>query len=311
MMSPVRKVEHTAEANAEWSRFAVRNSSRYRIGEVASLLGITPQAVRYYEEEGIINPERNPLSGYRYYSAWDINMLMRIRTYRQQGFSIEEIRDVMREFNPGLTVSYLGEKAQALHDTICEQIVYMNRLRDEQSVVEEARVGYRRFVVTYRPPMHFLQTQRGYNLLSEHLDLYRTWITEHAAFVLPGGVFQGPGADDVAYGLFVDDANLRDIGYKNEEEVVAIPSLLCLSTSFVSGSDVELSYQSFDFALDYIAEKGWQVAGSPVSRIAMMANQERSYRSLHRVWIPIKGEGIEPDDKRDDDMLAHFVGSDS
>lgn len=161
MMSPVRKVEHTAEANAEWSRFAVRNSSRYRIGEVASLLGITPQAVRYYEEEGIINPERNPLSGYRYYSAWDINMLMRIRTYRQQGFSMEEIRDVMREFNPGLTVSYLGEKAQALHDTICEQIVYMNRLRDEQSVVEEARVGYRRFVVTYRPPMHFLQTQPG------------------------------------------------------------------------------------------------------------------------------------------------------
>lgn len=119
MMSPVRKVEHTAEANAEWSRFAVRNSSRYRIGEVASLLGITPQAVRYYEEEGIINPERNPLSGYRYYSAWDINMLMRIRTYRQQGFSMEEIRDVMREFNPGLTVSYLGEKAQALLRANC------------------------------------------------------------------------------------------------------------------------------------------------------------------------------------------------
>ena len=81
-----------------------------------------------------------------------------------------------------------------------------------------------------------------------------------------------------------------------------------MSTAFVSGSDTELSYESFRFALDYIEEKGWEMAGSPVSRIAMMANQNCSYRSLHRVWIPVVGNDVEADDEWSDELITQFVG---
>ncbi|MFI5912190.1 MerR family transcriptional regulator [Dactylosporangium sp. NPDC051541] len=37
-----------------------------RIGELARLTGTTPRALRYYEEQGLLHPQRRP-SGYREY----------------------------------------------------------------------------------------------------------------------------------------------------------------------------------------------------------------------------------------------------
>ena len=50
----------------------------YKIGEVAKLLGISSETVRYYEREGVIQSQKiDQESGYRYYEALDINALMR------------------------------------------------------------------------------------------------------------------------------------------------------------------------------------------------------------------------------------------
>ena len=38
------------------------------VAEAARLLGLSPHTLRYYEQEGLVRPERNA-SGYRGYSA--------------------------------------------------------------------------------------------------------------------------------------------------------------------------------------------------------------------------------------------------
>ena len=37
----------------------------YRIGEFAQLMGVSPDALRYFEDRGILVPERDPVNGYR------------------------------------------------------------------------------------------------------------------------------------------------------------------------------------------------------------------------------------------------------
>ena len=44
---------------------------KYQIGELASILNISRQMVRYYEECGVISPERVAANNYRMYSAMD------------------------------------------------------------------------------------------------------------------------------------------------------------------------------------------------------------------------------------------------
>lgn len=44
---------------------------RYTISEMAALLGVTTHTLRYYEKMGLIQPEVNRETGYRYYTVTD------------------------------------------------------------------------------------------------------------------------------------------------------------------------------------------------------------------------------------------------
>ena len=64
---------------------------KYKIGTVAKLLGVSPEALRLYERSGILVSERGEgENGYRYYSRLDITALTRARAYHQYGFSLRE-----------------------------------------------------------------------------------------------------------------------------------------------------------------------------------------------------------------------------
>lgn len=74
----------------------------YKIGEVAKLLGISSETVRYYEREGVIQSQKiDQESGYRYYEALDINALMRVRMYRNYGFTLQEAKEMLNTCTAG------------------------------------------------------------------------------------------------------------------------------------------------------------------------------------------------------------------
>ena len=40
---------------------------RYKIGDVAKILGISPDLLRYYEKKGVVKPVKHRSNDYRYY----------------------------------------------------------------------------------------------------------------------------------------------------------------------------------------------------------------------------------------------------
>lgn len=66
-----------------------------KINQVEELVGITKKNIRYYEDEGLINPNRNAQNGYREYSLADVDRLMKIKLLRQLDIPIEKIRMVL------------------------------------------------------------------------------------------------------------------------------------------------------------------------------------------------------------------------
>jgi len=46
-----------------------------KINQVEELTGITKKNIRFYEEQKLINPQRNPANGYREYSMEDVKQL--------------------------------------------------------------------------------------------------------------------------------------------------------------------------------------------------------------------------------------------
>lgn len=64
----------------------------YNIQEVARLLGITTNKIRFYEKKGLISPSRNEENEYRYFTDEEVIKIHTILLYRQLGMKISDIK---------------------------------------------------------------------------------------------------------------------------------------------------------------------------------------------------------------------------
>ncbi|WP_454639817.1 MerR family transcriptional regulator [Bacillus mycoides] len=64
----------------------------YSIGEFSKRTGISIRTLQYYDELGLLKPEKNISSGHRVYKDRDILALQKIVSLKVLGYSLEEIR---------------------------------------------------------------------------------------------------------------------------------------------------------------------------------------------------------------------------
>ena len=67
-----------------------------QIGEASKATGVSAKMIRHYESIGLIPAADRRDSNYRDYAADDVHRLGFIRRARDLGFSIDEIRDLLR-----------------------------------------------------------------------------------------------------------------------------------------------------------------------------------------------------------------------
>ena len=65
-----------------------------KIKQAEELAGITSKNIRFYEEQGLIFPDRAE-NGYREYREQDIDVLRKIKLLRKFGISVEDIKAVL------------------------------------------------------------------------------------------------------------------------------------------------------------------------------------------------------------------------
>ncbi|WP_428946412.1 Zn(2+)-responsive transcriptional regulator [Pantoea sp. FN060301] len=67
----------------------------FKIGQLAKLAGVTPDTIRYYEKQQMMDHEVRTEGGFRLYNDNDLQRLKFIRYGRQLGFSLEAIRELL------------------------------------------------------------------------------------------------------------------------------------------------------------------------------------------------------------------------
>lgn len=93
-----------------------------KIGEFSKLSMTTVKALRFYEKEGLLSPAAvDTWSGYRFYETDQLRTAAKIKSYRQLGLSIDEIKSI---FSGEDANQILSAKAQSLrerlHDTLLQ-----------------------------------------------------------------------------------------------------------------------------------------------------------------------------------------------
>uniref|UniRef100_A0AAU2UZW1 MerR family transcriptional regulator n=1 Tax=Streptomyces sp. NBC_00003 TaxID=2903608 RepID=A0AAU2UZW1_9ACTN len=62
-----------------------------RIGDAAGKAGLTPRALRYYEEQGLVAARRTP-SGHRVYGPDEVRRLRTVRELLEAGLTVSDLR---------------------------------------------------------------------------------------------------------------------------------------------------------------------------------------------------------------------------
>ncbi len=89
----------------------------YRIGETASLMGITTQTLRFYDKIGLVKPIKiDPRTGYRYYAYEQFHFIDRIKYLQSLGMPLDDIKEVMLSKKVERLLPFLDQQKKVLEE---------------------------------------------------------------------------------------------------------------------------------------------------------------------------------------------------
>jgi len=142
---------------------------KYKVNELAKLLGVTTMTLRRYEKYGYIAPERDD-SDYRLYNTSDISRIAQIRQLRRCGFSHEMISAML-----GGTQPELAQTSLTRLDELDAEIARLKNLRhwlkDNIKLIDTVYNLQDSFTMMECPPMRYVLYSNGDKLLTERKRL--------------------------------------------------------------------------------------------------------------------------------------------
>lgn len=94
----------------------------FQIGEISKFFGIPASTLRFWEESGVLVPQKNPENQYRVYSVADLMTISDIMFYKSLGISLRQIQA-------------MEQMEVQSHQEICEQ--QMEILRQQKNVLNQ------------------------------------------------------------------------------------------------------------------------------------------------------------------------------
>jgi MerR family transcriptional regulator, thiopeptide resistance regulator len=101
----------------------------YRVGELAAVARVSVRTLHHYDAIGLLVPSERTPAGYRCYTAADVTRLQQILFYRELGFGLDAIAEMLAA--PGTTVD---DHLRRQHKLLREQI---DHRRDLLAAIEK------------------------------------------------------------------------------------------------------------------------------------------------------------------------------
>ncbi len=114
----------------------------FRIGEMARAFGVTLRALRFYEDKGLLQPQRDGTT--RLYTRSDRVRLKLILLGRKVGFSLREVKQMMDLYDP------TGANTRQLRLALEKSEKQPLRLQKQRALVDDAIAELERAMAAVR-----------------------------------------------------------------------------------------------------------------------------------------------------------------
>lgn len=266
---------------------------RYKIGDVARILGISPDLIRYYEEKGVVSPAKDPYNNYRYYDTWDINFLIDCLWFKNFGFGIDHVARIVSQSSYDMVLSDLDDKTAEIMETIRYQELLLKRIRKyyDSLVYIRGIIGQ----CDIRRSAEFVRYLNRFNSIydndSELQVLSRQWLKympfTKRYFEVPEDDLIGEG-DDYAWGFSLGMSYVEEFGVKINPPVKHMPSRLTIHSAFKSTGKDKFTARHLDFMTEYAEEHGYKISGCAFGNLACSVIEDGKMTGYFEVWLPVE-----------------------
>ncbi|MER8865719.1 MerR family DNA-binding transcriptional regulator [Mesorhizobium sp. M0751] len=124
LISPGQAAANTNDMSSEAGEELVR------IGEMAKKYGVTLRTLRFYEDKGLLNPQRDGST--RLYTRRDRARLKLILLGRKVGFSLRDVKQMMDLYDPN------GSNTKQLRLALDKSEKQLARLQKQRALIDDA-----------------------------------------------------------------------------------------------------------------------------------------------------------------------------
>lgn len=262
----------------------------YRTSQLLKILGVSRDALRYYEEKGIVKPDHDETNHYRQYDDYDIYTLLVTDFYKKRNLSMKEIR----ELQEGTTIeeldTLLEKKIEHLEEAIRYQQYMLQKLKETKAFTEEVEGHLNQYSIMEFPTYEVLgefsdfYSFLEYPMILEKMDMAKddifskimreftfdeTGLLDSKMYIVdkPRTIQKEKGRHYLQYAKCIYTI-VEDSRYQNEKE--------------------DIKYKVFESTLKWGKERGLNPIGTAFVTTRLITYLDKKERAFLEVFIPIK-----------------------
>jgi len=265
----------------------------YKIGDVAKILGISTDLVRYYEKKGVVSPEKGSNNNYRYYDTWDINFLIDCLWYKNFGFSIDQIADIESNSTYDSLDSCLERKAAEIEEMTRHYSMLQERLLRQRETMKCVEGLLGKCEVAMCPDFIYYLNRHNFEYESDSTlqTISRRWLKympfSTRYFECPAD-HSADSDDRYSWGFSLDNHYVEAFDVKYKAPVVHVESRKCIHSAFKSSGKNAFSPHRLDYMFKYAKQKGLSPAGNAFGHLVCSVLDNNRLTGFFEAWLPIE-----------------------
>ncbi|NLC65389.1 MAG: MerR family transcriptional regulator [Clostridium sp.] len=263
----------------------------YKIGEFAKMVGISNAAVRFYEKQGIISPERLE-NGYRVFSHFDAFKVNAFKTLLNYGFSISEAKKLYINLSEEEFLFELKkQKDNVLHqiESLTYRVEKIERTIDIISEKSKEKFSIENiedyFYMPFSIGLDFSPSLENYDILSKLVD--KSGISYYARKISKEEILKGKSEISISYVQVVSKNHKDKLSEDEKLKLKIFPMGQCIIYYRSITRKKSSLYDSYAELLEYLQKNKLEMRDNILILPTFLNLGEEGY-DIEKIIIPIK-----------------------
>lgn len=271
-----------------------KKESQYTIGEVADILGIHPNTIRYFDKVGIISPKRNDNNGRRTYTPYEVYVLMLRKQYQNMGFSLAETDKIFKNSSLDEILKYFDEKRALQKETIEKEKLILLGIERLTKTIQHIPYALNRCFLQDRPAMWHHPRQDGTHFMNNSHDIEARRIFNDLmpfscySFQLSKTAEFEDERSNIKWNMAIEERIAKQYGFDQIPGTVFQSETICIYTVFkIRPTDI-ISYKHLQYVEPFLRQNNLYICDDISGSIIIDVCENEVPMRYCEAWIPIK-----------------------